>query len=256
MKPTLISFFTRLSKQGKRVGRKTRLLLLVPMFILSGIGSGDNLSAQSILAFDSIGLIGMPDTVANGEQWLIGAVVRNYSAIDSITPNDSVQIVGYIDSLTGPVTLFSFPPVMVSILPNDTEFFVLPILFDASPPGNAFRIGNNVIVVWPITSNPNFYTGDSISVNVLVLDGISTGPEPEGGDVRCYPVPASGPLYVTSTNRELVVKQIVIRDASGKIVAVSNNPATGIITDDWAAGIYMLEITFDNGKRSIHKIIR
>jgi hypothetical protein len=254
MKPTLKRFLTRLSKQGNRVGRKFRALAITAALLLSGIGVSGKLSAQNLIAIDF--LIGMPDTAASGDQWLVGGIVRNFSASTPLI-NDSVQIVGYFDSLSGPVSPFALPwEDSISIAPGDTLLFVLPIDFTAGPAGNGLRIGNNVIVVWPITPDPSFDTGDSISVNVFILDGISTGPEAEIGEIRCYPVPASGPLYVTSSNRHMVVKEITVRDASGKIIVVSNNPSSGILTDDWAAGIYMLEVTFENGKRSAYKIIR
>lgn len=253
MKPTFNRFPTRPSKQGNRVSRKIHMLAIVAMLLLSGMGASTKLSAQSTLGFDSIGLIGMPDTAAPTDQWLVGVFLRNFSSIDSLTPNDSVQVVGFVDSLSGPTTQYATPMVPIMLAPNDTEFFILPIDFNGI---NGFRIGNNVIVVWPITTNQNFDTHDSIAVNVLVLDGVSTGPDPEVGEVRCYPVPANGPLYITSSNRALAVKEITIRDATGKIIAVSNNPSTGIITDDWATGIYLLEIMFENGKRSTHKIIK
>ena len=249
-------FISRLPKQGNRVGRNTRMLLVVTMLALSGLNSGNSLSAQSSIGFDSIGFIGMPDTVATGEQWLIGAFIKNYSSFDSLD-NDSVRIVGYIDTLSGPTTPYLSPWVSnISLLPNDTIFFIVPILFDATSAGAAFHIGNNVIVVWPITTNPDFFSSDTITVSVIVVDGVGTGPDIEIGEIRCFPVPAIGPLFVTSSNRNMVVKEITVRDATGKIVAVSDNPVTGIITDDWATGIYMLEITFENGKRSTCKIVK
>lgn len=254
MRPTHNSLFIHLSKQGNRVGRRFRMLAITAALLLSGMGISGKLSAQNFVAFDF--LIGMPDTAASGDQWLVGGIVRNQSFTQSLI-NDSVQIRGLFDSLSGPPTPFALPWVdSVNIAPNDTLLFVLPIDFSTGAGGNGLRIGNNVIVVWPYTTDPSFNTGDSMSVNVFILDGISTGPESEAGEIRCYPVPASGPLYVTSSNRQLVVKEVIVRDASGKIVSVSNNPASGIITDDWAAGIYMLEVTFENGKKSAYKVIR
>ncbi|CAN5789993.1 hypothetical protein BH11BAC7_BH11BAC7_01800 [soil metagenome] len=254
MKPTLKHYIIRLLMQG-RVGRNIRTMLVIALLILTGMNSNANLSAQSFIGFDLIGLIGMPDTVADGDGYLVGALVKNFSQTDSLS-NDVVQIVGYIDTLSGPTTPFSLPPVSgISLSPGNDTFFILPFVFDAGTPAG-FHIGNNVIVVWPITTNPNFGISDSVTVNVVILDGISTGPEQAGGEVRCFPVPVNGPLYVTSSSRMLVIKSILIRDAAGKIVTVSDNPSQGINTDAWAAGIYILEVTFDNGKETVYKIIR
>lgn len=235
-----------------------KLALLFVAALVGLIISGNSLRAQSTIGFNSQGFYGMPDTVANHDQQLVGTFIEIISALDSLN-NDSVQLVGYIDTIPGPgpnIPIAS-PVAQVTLNPGDSTFFILPLVFDAGSAGQGFRIGNNVIVVWPICiSNPNFSTGDSITANVVVLDGISTGPEPDPGAVRCYPVPASGPLYVTSSDRSLIVKEIIIRDAAGQIVAVSDNPAAGILTDDWASGVYTLEVTFENGKRSFYKIVR
>jgi hypothetical protein len=232
-------------------------MLLVVMF--GGlIISGNNLRAQSTIGLSPGGFYGLPDTVANGDHYPVGTFVEIQSLIDSLN-NDSVQLVGYIDTIPGPSTTIPFasPYASITLNPGDSAFFILPITFTAGATGQGFRIGNNVIVVWPIcTSNPNFSTGDSITANVIVLDGISTGPEPEPGNVRCYPVPANGPLYVTSSDSNLVVKEIIVRNAAGEIVAVSDNPTLAIPTEYWAPGVYMLEVTFENGKRSFYKIMR
>ncbi len=249
-------FISRLTKQGNSVGRNTRIILVVSVLALSGLNSYNTLSAQqSTIGFDSIGFIGMPDTVATGEFWQIGAFIRNFSSFDSLS-NDSVRIVGYIDTLGPFTTPYASPWVSISLLPNDTIFYLVPILFDATSAGAAFHIGNNVIVVWPITTRSGYISSDTLTVSVIVVEGTGIGPDIEIGEIRCYPVPASGPLYVTSSNRNMVIKEITIRDASGKIVAVSDNPVEGIITDTWATGIYMLEVTFENGKRSNYKIVK
>jgi hypothetical protein len=232
-------------------------MLLVVMFG-GWIISGNNLRAQSTLGFNSVGFYGLPDTVANHDNHLVGTFLEVYTGIDSLY-NDSVQLVGYIDTIPGPspTNPIASPFATVTLNPGDSVFFILPVTFDAGFNGQGFRIGNNVIVVWPVcTSNPNFSTGDTITANIIVLDGISTGPEPDPGNVRCYPVPASGPLYVTSSDRNLVVKQIIVHNAAGEIITVSDNPSLAIPTEDWASGVYLLEITFENGRKSFYKIMR
>jgi hypothetical protein len=53
-----------------------------------------------------------------------------------------------------------------------------------------------------------------------------------------------------------VVKQIIVHNAAGEIITVSDNPSLAIPTEDWASGVYLLEITFENGRKSFYKIMR
>ena|ERR1051325_3930932 len=124
--------------------------------------------------------------------------------------------------------------------------------------GGNFRIGNNIIVVWPISFNQNWGTFDSLRATVYVIDTISgLGPElMPGGDIRCYPVPVSGPLFVTSNNASLRPKEVLIRNAEGQIIFLSKTPSFGIATESWANGVYFLEVTFENGSRRIYKVVK
>lgn len=248
MKPTLKRFFPK-------------LLLVLMMLAFTGMDrTSSGLHAQTTpIGFASTGLIGMPDTVFSGDSVLVGAFIKNYDTSGFYIFNDTIQIYGHIDTGSS-VIPFTLPPVppQQAIIPGDSVFYILPIAFRDSSMGGNFRIGNNVIVVWPISFDPTFTTLDSITTNVFLIDTINgIGLDPiSDANIRCYPVPASGPLYVTSGSHRLIIKEIIIRDANGKAVAVSDNPSTGILTDSWASGIYMLEIYFENGQRSVYKIIR
>lgn len=227
--------------------------------VFTGVNHDGGLRAQAAIGFGHNGLIGMPDTAFAGDSVLVGSFIKNYAPLNDSTYFDTIQIVGFVDT-TGPSTIpFTLPPVsQLLIAPGDSLFFILPFSFRDYPMGGNFRIGNNVIVVWPISFDPHFATLDSLTANVFVIDTISgMGSEHiSGGDVRCYPVPAVGPLYVTSSNHSLKVKEVIVRDGTGRIIAISKTPGLGIDTEPWASGIYLLEITFENGKKSVYKIIR
>ncbi|CAN5314021.1 hypothetical protein BH09BAC5_BH09BAC5_01040 [soil metagenome] len=247
MKPMLKRFFPK-------------LIFALLLLVFSGtIRQSQGLCAQTTpIGFTSVGLIGMPDTVFSGDSVLVGAFIKNYDTTGFIAFNDSIQIHGYIDTSSAYIP-FVLPIVtQVFLASGDSTFFILPIGFRDPTLGGNFRIGNNVIVVWPFCFDPNFSTLDSIRANVFLIDTISgLGPDRTTDEgIRCFPVPASGPLFITSENNKLIIKEIIIRDANGKTVAVSENPSTGILTDNWASGIYMLEIIFENGRVGHYKIIR
>ena len=233
--------------------------LLFALLLLAGSGmsrSGAGLHAQNGIGFGSPGFSGMPDTTyASTSSILVGAYVKNFSIINCV---DTLQIQGYID--TGSVVIpFTLPPVTNFQLPaGDSLFSLLPIAFKDNHMGGNFRIGNNVIVVWPVIYSPNWAAHDSLKATVFVIDtisGIRVNTLPEE-NVRCYPVPASGPMYITSTNPHISPKQVIVRDASGKVVFVSTTPMFGIETESWASGVYTLEVTFDNGAKGAYKVVK
>ena len=234
-----------------------RLIIALMILTCSGLSrTGAGLRAQNGIGFDYHGFLGMPDTVYSGTLQQVGAILKNYS----LTPlvQDTVQLVGYIDTTNGHVPI-SFPPFdSINLLPGDTLPVFFGINFLDSQMGGHFRIGNNTIVIWPVCYNPNFSTYDSLTATVYVIDTISgLGPEYDLDEgVRCYPVPASGPLFVTSTNPRLRPKSVTIRDASGRIVLVSTTPSFGIETESWADGVYMLEVTFENGSKRVYKVVK
>lgn len=236
----------------------SRLILALFVLMFAGMSrSNAGLHAQSGIGFGTPGFVGMPDTAYSGDTVWVGSFIKNY---DSLVPvfNDTIQIQGYIDTGSAHIN-FSLPPItQFSLPPGDSLFFLLTFPFVDNQMGGQFRIGNNVIVVWPIVQNPYFGIHDSLSANVFVLDTISgLGPEyfPDEG-VRCYPVPASGPMYVTSNNPHLHPKEITVRDASGKIVFFTTTPSFGIETESWANGVYLLDVIFDNGSRRVYKVVK
>ncbi len=235
-----------------------KLLVVMTILVFTGMSRKDgNLFAQAPIGFGQNGLIGMPDTTISSLSVIqVAAYIKNYDTSNIYTYVDTIQIGGYID--TGSFIIpFSLPPINNIILPpGDSVFILMPFTFLDSQMGGNMRIGNNVIVVWPISYDPNFFTRDSIISNVFIFDPNGVPEYNQDGGVRCYPIPAAGPLYVTSSNRAMKIKEVVVRDVEGKIVAISQTPSLGINTEPWASGIYLLEITFDSGQKSTYKIIR
>jgi hypothetical protein len=230
-----------------------RCLLALALLVLGGISQQNSLRAQDTLGFSQIGFAGMPDTVNNGNSTLVGAFLENRSL--STTFNDSVLISGYVD--TSAQVPFSFPAYdTITILPGDTQFVIMPIAFTDPSLSGFFRIGSNTIVIWPIALHSSFETGDSLTATVFILP-TGLGPEPHNNEeVRCYPVPSNGPLFIQSLSPTLRPAQAVVRDVNGRVVAESKTLAAGIDTEPWPPGVYFIEVTFDNGTMRIYKVMR
>jgi hypothetical protein len=240
-------------KLGKHI---VRLLVLMALTIHITPAS---LRAQDTIGFTPNGISGWPDTAFAGDSIPIAAFIKNYS--DSTVFSDSLAIEGYVD--TGLVVNFSIPYYQLyqffSLAPGDSSLFIIPIDFHTGNQGGRFHIGNNVVVVWPVShgSNSSFVTRDSISLNVFLIDTLSSiGPERETGQVRMYPVPSNGPLYINSSNPNHRIEYVVIRDVEGRIIHETQGPNPIVETNLWSPGVYMVETHLSNGSISQYKIIR
>jgi hypothetical protein len=238
---------------GKHILRLLVLCALAMQF------TPTSLKAQDTIGFAPSGISGWPDTAFAGDSIPIAAYIKNYS--DSSVFSDSLAIEGYVD--TGLVVNFTIPYYQLyqffSLLPGDSSLFIIPIDFRTGNQGGRFHIGNNVVVVWPVShgANSSFITRDSITLNVFLIDTLSSiGPEYDLGQVRMYPVPSSGPLYINSANSNLRIESVIIRDAQGKIVHTSSGPDPVINTELWSPGIYTVETHLSNGSISQYKIMR
>ncbi|HEU4718880.1 MAG TPA: T9SS type A sorting domain-containing protein [Bacteroidia bacterium] len=221
------------------------------------IFSSERIDAQTGIGFGAPGLIGMPDTVYSGYSTFIGAYLKNFDT--SFVYSDSIRIDGYVDTLSGPHIPFSLPASYLNgVNPGDSLFFPFWLTFKDTYMGGNLRIGGNVIVVWPATFQSGFSTADSVTANIFLIDTLAgTGPEhlvPD--DVKCFPVPASGPLYISCVNPNLRPKSISVHDAGGRVIYVNDKPSSPIDTDSWAPGVYFLEIEFDNGGLRVYKIMK
>jgi len=233
-----------------------RLLLTLLLLPLAGLRSDSaGLKAQDTIGFNQSSLSGWHFQVNAGDSVTFGAYLHNQSMANPFY--DSIQISGYIDTGAAPIP-FSFPIIPnVYIGANSDQFFIGTIHFFDNYQSGMFRIGGNTIVIWPTLYDPNFNTGDSLTATVIVIDTInSVGPEPPAPEVRCYPVPASGPLYITGPQQSSQPVSVIVRDNTGRIIATAENPSQGIDTEPWAPGIYLLEIYFENGDKSYIKVMR
>lgn len=233
------------------------LLKLFALLALTSLLNVGDIKAQDTLGFTPNGFSGWPDTAFAGDSIPVGAFLKNYSANNTFF--DSLQIDGYVDTgLVVPFSITYFQLYQIwSLPPGDSSFLIIPIAFRPGSQGGNFRVGNNVVVVWPIALGSQFETGDSIFVNVFLIDTLSSiGPEFRQEDVRIYPVPSRGPLYINSYHPNLKITSVTIRDALGREVYYSSNSSAPIDMEAWAPGVYSVETGLSNGASSYYKIIR
>jgi hypothetical protein len=230
--------------------KRYSLFLLLPLLLITGSG----LRAQYVIGFGPTGFTGMPDSVYSPTTQFVGTFLKNTSSLNF---NDSIQVIGYIDTGSVNTVPLYFPPGTFSLNAGDSVFLPIQIDFRDTYMGGLFRIGNNTIVIWPVMYDPNWDTGDSLVATVFVMDSINGIHEaPSNSSLRCYPIPSSGPLYMVNASPHNQPVHAVIRNEQGQIVAENDNPLGGIDTEPWPAGIYLIEVTFEDGTKGTYKVMR
>jgi hypothetical protein len=221
---------------------KRALLLLSFLFgFLSYNGNAQNVS----LRIDSI--IGIPDTVYTGQTFTYSVVVKNNGFIPYQGP---VQLA--MQNGQGQIAYLYFSANPVVILPGSSYTVSNTILtIDSS----FFRPGNNVVVVWPYTSQLIQYTPRAFTTYVVNnLQSIEDVPLTQS--VSVFPNPTFDFIQINSVNR--TIERVRIYDINGKLVyqEQNNNGASLFIyVGDLPVGIYSVELLSKNEK-AIRQIIK
>ncbi len=229
--------------------------LLLPVllaFLLNAVPA----KSQNLLGFSPNALSGWRDTVEVGDTVLVMGLLKNYSPTNNFT--DTLMLQGSVDTGSGPVPFAIIIPQQLFISPLDSIPLLYSFIFDTAGVGAPqFHVGNNVVVVWPIGVGPGgWQPKDSLLLNVLVVDSMSSVNEPPTEFVRIWPVPANGPLYISSVNSQYEFTYVIIRDALGQTVYSGIPTGQAISTDAWSRGLYTVEAGLSNGTVSWFKIMR
>lgn len=236
---------------------QTPLKLLFPVLLAFLLNATPGTS-QNLLGFSPNALSGWPDTTNLGSIVPVGGYLKNYSQADTFGLYDTLWFQGTVDTGSGPMPFSVQFPGQVSISPGDTQFIIFTFQFDTGSVGAPqFHVGNNVVVVWPIGVGPgSFNPEDSLTLDVYIKDDSSVGPEPPGGFLRIYPVPANGPLVISSYHPQYHITTVIIYDAMGKEVYNGVPAGQSIDTGSWAPGLYTVQAGLSNGTVSWYKIMR
>jgi hypothetical protein len=230
----------------KRFVRRTQVLLLLALLLCGG-----SARAQLSIGFGGPGFVGMPDTIPVGDTTLVGVFLKNYANIAFL---DSVEITGTIDTGSGP-NAFSFVVAPnVYLAAQDSLFALFPIHFDVGPNGN-FRIGNNVIIVWPRAIGSPFLTEDTLSA-VVFIPPTGIRENEEHGKISMFPNPGDWwfELEVKSNSPRPVY--VAVYDVSGRILFEADDPGLRVDASEWPSGMYFVDYIFEDRSRHVTRVIK
>jgi hypothetical protein len=206
-------------------------------------------SGQAHLRVNTI--INWPDTVYNGQILPLGATVENIGTSAYTGP---LQIILRTDS-----NVFSYiyynQTTIFTINPGDTLSFFPPggYLFD----GSVFRPGNNVVVVWPHSSQA--LTVDTATFTTFFINNQSVGiddPTKIPG-LSVYPNPANEFALIWSP--EIQLESVRIINSLGQEIRNENAGYTfkmNLSISDLPAGFYLLEIIGSGIHRSTIRLMK
>lgn len=149
------------------------------------------------------------------------------------------------------------------IIPHDTIFvdtqgtqFIIPI----TPTASKFRIGGNVIIVWPTrydSLGPNIAPlGDSLIIHITI--GPNSLPSmSDNRNVKLFPNPATHQLYISFLQQE-TGKQYEIYDINGRIIhqGILGEGQSFVNVEHLSAGMYGLHLFTSKGNRYYLPFIR
>lgn len=122
-----------------------------------------------------------------------------------------------------------------------------------------FGDGGNVIVVWPRMPNNStdtFITVDSLWITVEVASLGIEGPEsPYLDNVKVFPNPSSGLVYVRFLGGNEPIERVTVTDINGRIVE-QHGYTPELDFSSYPAGYYFVKVEVDNGESRIFKMVR
>lgn len=196
-------------------------------------------------------LINFPDTAFYGQAYPIAIRVKNIGAV----PYQGPLQIGLMADSAFAYLFYSNNPTNV-ILPNDTITLyttgsgMLGFVFDSS----VFRLGNNVVVVWPYSSQ------GSVLVDSLVTDvyiNSTTGVKSISADdnFRLYPNPFKDNIMFDGVNK-FDIDRVRIFTLQGVKVYDEKPLTKPIDLNRLNSGCYLMEAKLKNGQRFYRKIIK
>lgn len=209
-------------------------------------------TAKAQLSVDSIATIQniLNDTVPLGNNLNFNVTI-NYS--DTTPFTGTIYLLCGVDSSGG---LLSIDTVGFTNVTNITSIDSVSIfLNDTVLQQNGFRLGGNIVVVWPIADG--LLTLDTFTTIIYVIP--TTTSINENKDLHqqfsIYPNPTQNFITIKNSSQKNNVKHVRIYSLNGTLIHQYSNTLK-IDTSSLQNGSYLLEIELENQKRLSYKLLK
>lgn len=111
-----------------------------------------------------------------------------------------------------------------------------------------FTVGPSVVVIWPVAFNADNVNTLGFNLNVTTSDGMPIDDDRLGMYINY------GHLYINNPTG-LLLNRVRIYDLNGRLIQEEGYPYDGVPVSEYAAGFYIAELTYVNGKRKTFRFM-
>ncbi len=227
-----------------------RLLLFLSLIYIGTSSRAQFLPTLKITSITSNGVFNFPDTIYGGTSYTYSIVVQNTDLQNTYTNSPSTIFSIKMQTDTLPELVLFSDSAQFTISPGDTVIFTVSDSF----PSPSFKLGNNVVVVWPSVSNGTQpFIVDSTFFNVYYI-GLSGIHDFDIAPISIYPNPFSDYLKVDFNEEES--PRLFIYDATGKLVYNNCSRTEMYDLSFLKSGMYLIEVRKKNTTVARRKMIK
>jgi uncharacterized protein YqkB len=196
-------------------------------------------------------LASLPDTINLNDNYNHTIGIRNYNS----TPlTGTIYLVAGVDT-SGTGILNSIDTVgsvaVINFGLNDTVGISYNENYNLI---NGYRLGGNIVVVWPVAGSGSVV--DSLFKNVYILNPLTTNESSWLKDqIIVYPNPANNFLFLKNNTSINTVKRVRILDINGKVI-FTENFSSRINISQLTKGVYFLTLLLKNEEELHYKLIK
>lgn len=228
-----------------------KLRLIQLLTLLLGLTATIETRAQfPHLRIDAI--FNFPDSIVQGQFYPVDILLTN---IGNTPYQGPLQIVFETDSSNGAINYMYFSGNSILIPPGDTALLQNPNGFLAD--STIFRPGNNVVVVWPYSSQAIIIDTLTVSTYYITSTGTGINDREYFKKVQVFPNPATNNLQVVS--EEITIEGVRIWDLKGRLLeeqGFERRYNWQIDLTNLMPGIYLVELIGTEKRSGIYRIVK
>ncbi len=224
---------------------KRTILIIHLLFLFPLIGSAQ-LTIDSAFTQQSI----LQDTLPLGSNLNFNVRINNLGA----TPySGTVYLVAGVDSSLGVASIDTIGFInVVNFLNGNVDIPFNDNILNQ----NGYRLGGNIVVVWPIANG--LLPADTFNTNIYVTEPKSVGIKEKENlldKVSVYPNPINNELTIKKLTTDITVKHVRIYTIYRELI-YSELYQENIDVSNLSKGTYLLELELETSQRLVFKIIK